>query len=133
MWRKDARRRACAVDGVYAFRLGALREKWEKIVRYIPAGFSVADLKKFCDFLAEESRNKIYLKGSAVYGQDFCPLRRSRLTGRRTSKRRSCSRTRGSSTVSATSKIPLGIFCKNIMRSARYSLDKTRLHSTIAA
>lgn len=70
-----------AVDGVYCFRLGALREKWEKIVRYIPSGFSAKDLKKFCTFLAEESSNKIYLKGSAVYGPDFSRLRRSRLLG----------------------------------------------------
>ena len=73
--------RSCAVDGVYAFRLAALREKWEKIVRYVPAGFSTQDLKKFCAFLSGESTNKIYLKGSAVYGADFSPLRRSRLTG----------------------------------------------------
>ena len=73
--------RPCAVDGVYAFRLGALREKWAKIVAYIPAGFSVPDLKRFCEFLAGESRNTIYLKGNAVYGEDFSPLRRSRLTG----------------------------------------------------
>ena len=73
--------RSCAVDGVYAFRLAALREKWEKIVRYVPAGFSSHDLEKFCEFLAGESTNKIYLKGNAVYGADFSPLRRSRLTG----------------------------------------------------
>lgn len=73
--------RLCAVDGVYAFRLGALREKWERIVAYIPAGFSVPDLRRFCEFLAGESRNKIYLKDNAVYGEDFVPLRRSRLTG----------------------------------------------------
>ena len=28
----------CAVDGVYCFRLGALREKWETIAACIPAG-----------------------------------------------------------------------------------------------
>ena len=72
---------SCAVDGIYAFRLGALREKWETIVRYVPPAFSSQDLKKFCAFLAGESANKIYLKGSAVYGPDFTPLRRSRLTG----------------------------------------------------
>ena len=70
-----------AVDGVYCFRLAALREKWERIVRYIPAGFGAKDLVKFCTFLAEESENKIYLKGSEVYGADFSRLRRSRLLG----------------------------------------------------
>lgn len=70
-----------AVDGFWNFRLGALKEKWEHIVRYVPAGFSTPDLKKFCAFLAGESGNKIYLKGNVVYGEDFAPLRRSRLTG----------------------------------------------------
>ncbi len=73
--------RSYALDGVYVFRLGALREKWEKIVHYIPTGFASEDLKKFCTFLAEESRNKIYLKGRSVYGADFSLLRRSRLMG----------------------------------------------------
>ena len=48
---------------------------------YLPAGFSAPDLKKFCAFLAGESANKIYLKGNVVYGADFMPLRKSRLTG----------------------------------------------------
>ncbi len=71
----------CAVDGVYAFRLSPLREKWERIADYVPVGFSSPDLKKFCEFLVGESRNKIYLKGNSVFGENFAPLRRSRLTG----------------------------------------------------
>lgn len=70
-----------SIDGFYAFRLGALREKWEKIAAYIPEGFASDDLKKFCDFLVGESRNKIYIKGNAVFGENFAPLRRSRLMG----------------------------------------------------
>ena len=70
-----------ATDGFYQFRLGALREKWDRIVRYVPPSFAAADLKKFCAFLSGESENKIYLKGNRVYGADFLPLRRSRLTG----------------------------------------------------
>jgi hypothetical protein len=70
-----------SIDGFYAFRLGALREKWEKIAAYIPEGFASNDLKKFCDFLVGESHNKIYIKGNAVFGENFVPLRRSRLTG----------------------------------------------------
>ena len=73
---------AWAVDGFWNFRLGALKEKWDRIVRYVPATFAAPDLKKFCSFLAGESANKIYLKGNVVYGSDFAPLRRSRLTGR---------------------------------------------------
>lgn len=70
------------IDGFYRFRLTALREKWIKILEYIPQSFSAADLKHFCDFLVGESRRKIYIKGSAVFGENFMPLRRSRLTGK---------------------------------------------------
>lgn len=70
-----------SIDGFYEFRLHALREKWEKIIDYIPEGFSSADLKRFCDFLVGESTRKIYIKGNAVFGENFVPLRRSRLTG----------------------------------------------------
>lgn len=70
-----------SIDGFFSFRLSALREKWEKIVEYIPNGFSVRDLKQFCDFLVGESRKKIYVKGNAVFGENFAPLCRSRLLG----------------------------------------------------
>ena len=70
------------IDGFYTFRLAALREKWARILEYIPCAFSSADQKKFCDFLVGESRNKIYVKGNAVFGENFAPLRRSRLTGK---------------------------------------------------
>ncbi len=70
-----------SIDGFYSFRLGALREKWARIVDYIPQGFTSSDLKHFCDFLVGESKKKIYVKGNAVFGENFMPLRRSRLTG----------------------------------------------------
>ena len=79
--RKIAGAEEYAIDGVYAFRLAALREKWERIADYIPPGFNSADLKKFCDFLVGESKNKIYVKGNVVFGENLVPLRRSRLTG----------------------------------------------------
>lgn len=70
-----------SIDGFYRFRLSALREKWAKIVDYVPESFSSRDLKRFCDFLVGESKRKIYVKGNAVFGENFMPLRRSRLTG----------------------------------------------------
>ncbi len=69
------------LDGFYHFRLGGLREKWAKIINYIPESFSTTDLKRFCEFLVGESRRKIYVKGKYVFGENFMPLRRSRLTG----------------------------------------------------
>lgn len=47
----------------------------------MPDGFGTGDLTKFCEFLVGESRNKIYLKGNTVFGENFIPLKRSRLTG----------------------------------------------------
>ncbi len=79
--RKIGRKNKYAVDGIFNFRLAALREKWEKIVSYVPEGFASSDLKKFCEFMVGESKNKIYLQGNTVYGENFTPLRRSRLIG----------------------------------------------------
>lgn len=70
-----------AIDGIYHFRLKALREKWLKIVGYVPSGFTTEDFGRFCEFLVGESRNKVYLRGNVVFGENFTPLRRSRLTG----------------------------------------------------
>ena len=70
-----------SIDGFYQFRLSPLREKWERIADYIPSSFDSSDLKKFCDFLIGESERKIYLRGKSVFGENFRPLRRSRLTG----------------------------------------------------
>lgn len=69
------------LDGVYNFRLKFLREKWTRIVEYVPLAFSSGDLIKFCEFLAGESKHKIYVKGNAVFAENFTLLRRSRLTG----------------------------------------------------
>lgn len=79
--RKLERSQEYAIDGFYAFRLSSLREKWERIADYVPESFASHDLKQFCDFLVGESRNKIYVKGNVVFGENFVPLRRSRLTG----------------------------------------------------
>lgn len=70
------------VDGFYRFRLAPLKEKWGKILDYIPSSFSGGDLKHFCEFLVGESTRKIYVKGNAVFAENFVPLRRSRLTGK---------------------------------------------------
>ena len=70
-----------AIDGIYNFRLARLREKWDKIISYVPSSFSSVDLTRFCEFLVGESRNKVYLKDNQVFGENFTLLRRSRLTG----------------------------------------------------
>ena len=70
------------IDGLYSFRLGPLKDKWQHIVEYVPAGFSQGDLKQFCDFLVGESKNKVYLQGKTVFGENFKPLKRSLLFGK---------------------------------------------------
>lgn len=79
--RRLAGARQYTIDGFYDFRLRVLREKWSKIIDYIPEGFSSSDLKRFCEFLVGESKRKIYVKGKYVFGENFMPLRRSKLTG----------------------------------------------------
>ncbi len=79
--RKILRSDEYCLDGIYTFRLGAIREKWERILGYVPEAFSSADLKQFCDFLVGESRTKVYLKENVLFGENFTPLRLSRLTG----------------------------------------------------
>ncbi len=79
--RKLGKQSEYALDGFFNFRLSALKEKWEKIASYIPREFSTPDLKRFCDFLVGESKRKIYLKDGKVFGENFMPLRRSRLIG----------------------------------------------------
>ncbi len=69
------------LDGFYRFRLAGLREKWRRIAEYVPESFSSSDLEKFCEFLVGESKHKVYLKGNVVFGENFAPLRRSRLIG----------------------------------------------------
>lgn len=71
-----------SIDGFYNFRSKALREKWDRILSYIPAGFSSKDLIRFCSYLVGESRKKVYLKGNTVFDERFRPLKRSRLTGK---------------------------------------------------
>lgn len=70
-----------SLDGFFNFRLHALREKWQKIANYVPSGFGMEDLRRFCDFLIGESDRKIFVRGNAVFGENFIPMRRSRLLG----------------------------------------------------
>ena len=69
------------LDALFLFRMGELREKWGRIAAYIPETFSARDLWNFSNFLVHVSRRTDYRKGAAVFGEDFSPLRLSRLTG----------------------------------------------------
>lgn len=79
--------REFCIDGMYHFRMAALREKWQRIASYIPESFSGRDLKNFSGFLVHESRRTVYLQGQSVFREDFSPLRLSRLTGEESAER----------------------------------------------
>ena len=69
------------LDGVFHFRLGDLKKRWEGIINYIPTDMSAASLDGFVEFLVEDGEGKLYVKDGKVYGEDYRPLSRSLLTG----------------------------------------------------
>ena len=69
------------LDGVFHFRLQALKKRWEGIVDYIPVEMGEAAAEGFLEFLVEDGRGKLYVKSGKVYDTDYRPLSRSLLTG----------------------------------------------------
>lgn len=70
-----------ALDGVFNFRLQALKKKWNEIVGYVPSGFINAQLKEFISYLLENKKKKIYIEGGRVYDAHFRRLKRCELLG----------------------------------------------------
>lgn len=72
--------REYAIDGIWNFRLGALKRKWTDIVGYIPAYFDEKRLKDFIVYLVGEKRGrKVVVENGNVYDKNFNLLRRSDL------------------------------------------------------
>ena len=69
------------IDGMFHFRLKELKKRWEGIVEYIPTDMSEASLEGFLEFLTEDGKGKLFIKGGKVYGEDYRVLSRSLLTG----------------------------------------------------
>ena len=70
-----------AVDGIYNFRLQALRKKWEEIVSYMPKCFVNSQLKDFIGFLLENKRKRVYVENECVFDSHFRRLNRCSLLG----------------------------------------------------
>lgn len=70
-----------AIDGVYNFRLTALRKKWAEIISYIPTGFPNTGLKDFIGFLIENKKKRVYIDGGKVYDSHYRRLKKSELLG----------------------------------------------------
>lgn len=70
-----------AIDGVYNFRLGALKRKWSDIVGYIPAYFEKERLTDFVSYLTGEKSGKaVTIEGGVVFDRHYNVLNRTALT-----------------------------------------------------
>jgi len=70
-----------AVDGVYNFRLKALKKKWGDVASYIPPCFLSSQLKDFITYLLENKKKRVYVDCGRVYDWHFRRLTRSSLIG----------------------------------------------------
>lgn len=70
-----------AIDGVYNFRMKALKRKWTDIASYIPIGFLSSQLKDFIFYLLENKKRRVFVDGGKVYDSHFRRLNRSDLLG----------------------------------------------------
>ncbi len=68
-----------AIDGVYNFRLKALRKKWGEVVSYIPSCFLNEQLKEFISYLHENKKKRVFVEGGRVYDSHYRRLKRSSL------------------------------------------------------
>ncbi|MBR2903550.1 MAG: hypothetical protein IKC37_02775 [Clostridia bacterium] len=65
-----------SIDGVYNFRLGELRRRWEGVIDYIPRQFGESSLDDFVEFLVEEGEGTVYLKDGRLYDEGYRLLSR---------------------------------------------------------
>ncbi len=70
-----------AIDGVYNFRLKALKAKWEDIVSYMPTCFISSQLRDFIGYLLENKKKRVYVDAGMVYDSHFRRLKRCSLIG----------------------------------------------------
>lgn len=68
-----------AIDGIFNFRLGALKKKWQDIIDYIPSCFLNTHLKDFIGYLLENKRKRVYVESGRVYDSHYRRLKRSQL------------------------------------------------------
>lgn len=68
-----------AVDGVYNFRLKALKNKWEDIVSYMPPCFISSQLRDFVTYLLENKNKRVYVDCGKVYDSHYRRLKRCAL------------------------------------------------------
>lgn len=70
-----------AIDGIYNFKLKALKEKWQEITEVFPPSFTKLELKDFVGYIQKGLKNKIFIEDGKVYDEHFKRLNRSELIG----------------------------------------------------
>lgn len=70
-----------AVDGIYNFRMQAIKRKWADVASYIPMSFLSSQLKDFVYYLLESKKKRVYVDGEKVYDCHYKRLKRSDLLG----------------------------------------------------
>ena len=68
------------LDGIFNFRLKALKEKWADIISYIPPNFRTKELNDFIIYLIRDKLGKrVYFDGGQVYDKRYNLLKRVQL------------------------------------------------------
>ena len=67
------------LDGFFSFRLNSLKEKWRRISDSIPVTFRKEQLYDFIEFIIEDNRGTLYLKGGEVFNDSYQKLHRAGL------------------------------------------------------
>ncbi len=70
-----------AIDGIYNFRLKALKKKWKDVADYIPQCFLGSQLKDFVVYLIENRKKRAYVDDKKVYDNYYRRLTRCTLLG----------------------------------------------------
>lgn len=71
------------IDGVYNFKLKALKNKWKEILAYIPLFFTQNQLFEFVAYLVGEKKGKrVIVKDGNVFDLNYNLLKKSALLGR---------------------------------------------------
>ncbi len=70
-----------AIDGIFNFRLKALKKKWEDVVGCIPDCFLTTQLKEFITYLLENKKKRVYVDDGRVYDSHYRRLKRCTLLG----------------------------------------------------
>ncbi len=69
-----------AIDGIFNFRMQALKNKWKEVSSYIPFFFTGSQLCEFVSYvIGEKKGKKVVIEGNAVYDLNFNRLKRSSL------------------------------------------------------